>query len=549
MDNFDVYRDIEARTGGEIYIGVVGPVRTGKSTFIKRFMELLVLPAMEDENLRTISRDELPQSAAGKTIMTTEPKFIPKEAAKITLEDGIQAKVRLIDCVGFMVDGAAGHVENGEERLVKTPWFDHEIPFTQAAELGTRKVIGAQKKVIIEDEEPNSIMFVSKNKAGDEIIRIMNDRSQMRFHDPNAPRFLLTDQKGKFALGIGGYVRATAEYDFNGIVNDVDFYPALIPQRGSGNFAKNQFQMDITTSTLFLKLVGRTKHLGDFVVYTAGNFRGDGKTFELQNAYAQFLGFTIGYSYGSFMDLSALPPTIDFAGPNGSAFYRTTQLSYMCDKLKNWKFGVSMEMPSVDGTTNNDLSINTQRMPDFATSVQYNWNSNSHIKLGAIIRSMTYSSNVHEKAYSATGFGLQASTTFNITKKLQAYGQFNYGKGIGSYLNDLSNLNVDIVPDPDKEGKMQVLPMLGWYAGLQYNLCPSIFISGTYSLSRLYSENGYPSENPESYRKGQYLVANAFWNVSSNLQVGVEYLRGWRTDFSSATRHANRLNMLVQYSF
>ena len=219
------------------------------------------------------------------------------------------------------------------------------------------------------------------------------------------------------------------------------------------------------------------------------------------------------------------------------------------DKLKNWKFGVSMEMPSVDGTTNNDLSINTQRMPDFATSVQYNWNSSSHVKLGAILRSMTYSSNVHEKAYSATGFGLQASTTFNITKKLQAFGQFNYGKGIGSYLNDLSNLNVDIVPDPDNEGKMQVLPMLGWYAGLQYNLCPSIFISGTYSLSRLYSENGYPSENPESYRKGQYLVANAFWNVSSNLQVGVEYLRGWRTDFSSSTRHANRLNMLVQYSF
>ena len=141
MDNFNVYKDIQARTGGEIYIGVVGPVRTGKSTFIKRFMELLVLPAMEDDNLRNLSRDELPQSAAGKTIMTTEPKFIPKEAAKINLADGIEAKVRLIDCVGFMVDGAAGHVENGEERLVKTPWFDYEIPFTQAAELGTRKVI------------------------------------------------------------------------------------------------------------------------------------------------------------------------------------------------------------------------------------------------------------------------------------------------------------------------------------------------------------------------------------------------------------------------
>lgn len=141
MDNFHVYRDIEARTGGEIYIGVVGPVRTGKSTFIKRFMETMVLPKLPEGHQKTLARDELPQSAAGKTIMTTEPKFIPKEAAEISLEDGIQAKIRLIDCVGFMVNGAVGHEENGEERLVKTPWFDYEIPFTQAAEIGTRKVI------------------------------------------------------------------------------------------------------------------------------------------------------------------------------------------------------------------------------------------------------------------------------------------------------------------------------------------------------------------------------------------------------------------------
>ncbi|MDO5417430.1 MAG: stage IV sporulation protein A [Lachnospiraceae bacterium] len=141
MDNFHVYKDMEARTKGEIFIGVVGPVRTGKSTFIKRFMELLVLPSIEDENSRTISRDELPQSAAGKTVMTTEPKFIPKEAAQIQVGDGISVKIRLIDCVGFMVEGAAGHIENEAERMVKTPWFDGEIPFTKAAEIGTRKVI------------------------------------------------------------------------------------------------------------------------------------------------------------------------------------------------------------------------------------------------------------------------------------------------------------------------------------------------------------------------------------------------------------------------
>ncbi len=141
MEMYSVYRDIKARTGGEIYLGVVGPVRTGKSTFIKRFMELMVLPGMEDEHARTQTRDELPQSAAGKTIMTTEPKFIPKEAAQIKLDDAVSAKVRLIDCVGFMVDGAAGHVENDSERMVRTPWFDYQIPFAKAAEIGTRKVI------------------------------------------------------------------------------------------------------------------------------------------------------------------------------------------------------------------------------------------------------------------------------------------------------------------------------------------------------------------------------------------------------------------------
>ena len=138
---YDVYNDIKARTGGEIYIGVVGPVRTGKSTFIKRFMDLLVIPNIEDEYSRSRAIDELPQSAAGKTIMTTEPKFIPKEAAEINLGEGTKVNIRLIDCVGYMVNGASGHIENEQERLVKTPWFDYEIPFTQAAELGTQKVI------------------------------------------------------------------------------------------------------------------------------------------------------------------------------------------------------------------------------------------------------------------------------------------------------------------------------------------------------------------------------------------------------------------------
>ena len=147
MDNrndqkeFDLYKDIQARTNGDIYIGVVGPVRTGKSTFIKRFMDVCVLPNMEREYEKKQAQDELPQSGRGKTITTTEPKFIPSEAAQIKLGAEIPVRVRLIDCVGYMVDGAAGHMEEEAERMVRTPWYEYEIPFTEAAELGTYKVI------------------------------------------------------------------------------------------------------------------------------------------------------------------------------------------------------------------------------------------------------------------------------------------------------------------------------------------------------------------------------------------------------------------------
>lgn len=141
MEVFDVYKDINARTNGAIYLGVVGPVRTGKSTFIKRFMDLMVLPKIEDLPSRERARDELPQSASGKTIMTAEPKFVPKEPAEICLMEDIKVKVCLVDCVGYMVEGASGHMENGEERKVKTPWFEYEIPFTKAATVGTQKVI------------------------------------------------------------------------------------------------------------------------------------------------------------------------------------------------------------------------------------------------------------------------------------------------------------------------------------------------------------------------------------------------------------------------
>ncbi len=175
----NIYKDIEQRTKGEIYMGVVGPVRTGKSTFIKRFMELMVIPSIKEEYGRQRTIDELPQSATGKTVMTTEPKFVPKDAISIDLNENVKCKVRLIDCVGYMVPGAEGHLEDGRERMVKTPWSDNEIPFTKAAEMGTKKVIHEHSTVGIVVTSDGSITDIERNAYIDAEERAINELKEL----------------------------------------------------------------------------------------------------------------------------------------------------------------------------------------------------------------------------------------------------------------------------------------------------------------------------------------------------------------------------------
>ncbi|MEE1164664.1 MAG: stage IV sporulation protein A, partial [Lachnospiraceae bacterium] len=195
-----IYADIARRTGGDVYIGVVGPVRTGKSTLIKRIMEQLVIPGIEDPYRKERARDELPQSGSGRTIMTSEPKFIPEEAAEISPDGKTKLRVRMIDSLGYMVPGAVGAEEDGTPRMVTTPWYDYEIPMTQAAELGTKKVmeehcsiglvvttdgtitdipredyVEAEKKAILDMQKtgkPFLIIINSRNPSGEAAQRV-----------------------------------------------------------------------------------------------------------------------------------------------------------------------------------------------------------------------------------------------------------------------------------------------------------------------------------------------------------------------------------------
>ncbi len=175
MTNLSIYNDISTRTGGDIYIGVVGPVRTGKSTFIKRFMDTVVLPNMNDEQMRQRAVDELPQSSAGRTIMTTEPKFIPENAVKIALPDNAEFNVRLIDCVGYIVPSALGYIEGDTPRMVRTPWFQEEIPFDRAAEVGTEKVITEHSTIGLVITTDGSISDLSREEYEEAEARVIKE--------------------------------------------------------------------------------------------------------------------------------------------------------------------------------------------------------------------------------------------------------------------------------------------------------------------------------------------------------------------------------------
>jgi len=179
MENFEIYQDIASRTDGDIYIGVVGPVRTGKSTFIKKFMEIMVLPNIENGYKKERAIDELPQSAGGRTIMTTEPKFIPNEAIEVNLNGNIRLRTRMVDCVGYLVNNALGYLEQDTPRMVKTPWSDKEIPFETAAELGTRKVIVEHSTIGIVVTTDGSITDIPRYEYIDAEERVVNELKEL----------------------------------------------------------------------------------------------------------------------------------------------------------------------------------------------------------------------------------------------------------------------------------------------------------------------------------------------------------------------------------
>ena len=365
------------------------------------------------------------------------------------------------------------------------------------------------------------------------------------------PQFIFTAPNNRFSLAVGGFVNLRTSYDFSGAVDNIDFVPYNIPM--SKNYASEQrVMMDASTSRIYLKAVVNSGILGRVVVFSDMDFRG-GEEFSylprLRSAYVSFKGLTIGRDVTTFCDLDAAPRTIDFQGPNAYNFAFNEMIRYEYS-TRGFSFGIAAERPVVNATYGENFSSIMQRVPDGIAYLQYQFGRErvSHLRLSGVIRDMYLHDNLSGENTTKVGWGVQLSGHIEVTRWVDLYMNGTYGEGITSYIQDLSGSPYDIVYNPENRAQAQTLPMWGWQAAAQVNILPDVlWVAAGYSEVGLGEKNGYLSDS--QYRRGQYVFANAFYNISPRLTLALEYLYGSRKDMNDISNSANRINIMAQYNF
>lgn len=369
------------------------------------------------------------------------------------------------------------------------------------------------------------------------------------FGESSAPRFIIVGNENKFLFGVGGFVEMRGAYDLGGIVENTDFVTADIPI--SSSYATHQQgRMSVSSSRIFFKVLGNTDCLGLVEGHIEADFGGEDNTLRLRKAYVSFMGFTVGQTVTTFCDITASPTTIDEQGPNAYTYNRTPMIRYHMNFGSHWSMAVAIEKPSYSIDYGTEATSIPQRMPDIPAYFQYAWGENgSHIRGSGIVRYTQYHNLVDSDNEGKVGWGAQLSGNINAGNKVCFFMQGVYGKGIASYIQDLADENLDLVPSSttSETGELETVATLGLLGGVQYNISRTIFASLGYSEVKVFNNDDYFVA--EQYRGARYAVGNVFWNFVENCQAGLEYLYGTKTTMDKETNHANRIQAMVRYSF
>ena len=368
------------------------------------------------------------------------------------------------------------------------------------------------------------------------------------FSDPAAPYFLFMGRNDELAMGIGGCVRIRGWYDIDAAIPANSFTPYLIPMVKD---PANNSRIGATPagSTLFFRVIGKNKTIGDYQLYIEANFNGYGGTdFHLKKAYAQLNNVTVGYASSTFSDPAALPPTVDANGPANKISPTSVLVRWMNTYKSRWTVAGSVELPknAAISTVAGKIGNASQTMPDLAAFLQYSWGKSEHVRLAALARSLPYENLISHERHHKFGWGLQLSTVAHPVSPVTLYGTVNCGQGHESTAGDLQVGNYDLVPSPGNPLDMYAPFAIGWCVGAQYNFRPNLFASVSYSDSRYLPRS--PREESE-YRYGTILTANVFWNLTPRIQAGVEFDTGVRKNWGGNSRRADRVGLMAQFSF
>ena len=400
------------------------------------------------------------------------------------------------------------------------------------------------------DQEPTGFVDTEKYTT---IYEILEENGPQHPAYRNTPRFTLIGKDNKFYLGMGANLKFVADYDWgHPVSNPNEFAPSDIPMSvAPGDGGKTQFSIGQSNFYLnFVALPGTSNQLGIFIDI---NFLGaDAKAVALHHAYLKYRGITAGYVVSTFTDLAAEPPAIDFAGPNAITFVRHPNISYNVkfgkDRMWSAQIGLDMpEMKSADLAPAASSAFVSQRMPDIPLFIQRSWaGGKGWLRASFIFRDLYYRDLMHNKNCGELGWGVKLSGKTPICGGLSAYYQGVYGKGVSSYIQDLSGEGLDLVPTIGNDGKLQTVKSWGAYGTLRYDFCPKVFMDVTYSHVRAYTPDNV--EWADGYRYGQYVTGNLFYKINSFTQCGLEYLWGRRVNQSGRQAHDNRLMFMLQVS-